>query len=89
MELYQGKIKGVRVDYKNFRQATHLLIFLILFTTGCLYTALSPHYGGAKAMLVLTLFGWGVLIPLSLLIPTTVQNGLAVVLMTFFIQQYK
>eukprot|EP00568_Trieres_chinensis_P001697 CAMPEP_0183302298 /NCGR_PEP_ID=MMETSP0160_2-20130417/8133_1 /TAXON_ID=2839 ORGANISM="Odontella Sinensis, Strain Grunow 1884" /NCGR_SAMPLE_ID=MMETSP0160_2 /ASSEMBLY_ACC=CAM_ASM_000250 /LENGTH=151 /DNA_ID=CAMNT_0025465049 /DNA_START=277 /DNA_END=732 /DNA_ORIENTATION=+ len=89
MELYQGKIKGVRVDYKNFRQATHMLIFLILLATVCFYVALSPHYGGAKTMLVLTVFGWGVLIPASLLLPTYAQNGVAVTLMTFFIQQYQ
>uniref|UniRef100_A0A7S4MDQ8 Uncharacterized protein n=1 Tax=Odontella aurita TaxID=265563 RepID=A0A7S4MDQ8_9STRA len=89
IELFCGKMHGKRVNYDNFRHWTHALILLILIATVSFHVALWPHYGGAKTMLVLTIFGFGLLIPLSLLLPMYVQNGLAAVIMTFFLQQYQ
>jgi hypothetical protein len=87
VELYQGKKK--KVEYENFRTATHLTLLLILVAWISFHKALSPLYGGLKTMLIMIGFGFGVLLQSALLIPVWGQNFLSVVILTFFLQQYK
>uniref|UniRef100_A0A6U0QB52 Transmembrane protein n=1 Tax=Eucampia antarctica TaxID=49252 RepID=A0A6U0QB52_9STRA len=89
LEMYEGRYKKRRVDYENCRTATHIIMFLIILATLVFHAALWPAYGGAKTMFIMGVFGFGILIPIMLVIPTWIQNPLAIILMTFFIQQYQ
>ena len=89
VELYQGKKKKKQVEYENFRQATHMTIFLILLAWISFHKSLSPLYGGFKTLLIMIGFGFGVLLQCALMIPVWGQNFLSVVILTFFLQQYK
>ena len=88
VELYEGKTKKRRVNYENYRQVTHAVILLILLASVSFHAALWPHYGGFKTILIMIMFGYGVLLQAALLVPTWVQNLVGAALMTFFIQQY-
>ena len=89
VELYQGKKKNKKVEYENFKAATHWTILLILISWISFHLALSPVYGTFKTWLIMIGFGWGVLIQSALMIPVWGQNLLSVVLMTFCLQMYK
>uniref|UniRef100_A0A7S2U566 Uncharacterized protein n=1 Tax=Attheya septentrionalis TaxID=420275 RepID=A0A7S2U566_9STRA len=88
VELYRGRIQRQQVNYVNFKQETHLIMIAILVTSISFHAALWPEYGGLRTMLIMFLFGWGVLLQFILLVPTYVQNAICFILMTFFIQQY-
>ena len=87
VEMYQGKAKKQRVEYKNFRQETHAILILLLFTSIAFNIALWPEFG-YKMILVMMMFGYGVLLQIMLLIPTWAQNLLSSILITWFIQEY-
>lgn len=89
VELYEGKKNNKKVEYDNFKSATHLTIALILLSWISFHLALSPVYGTFGTWLIMIGFGWGVLIQSSLLIPVWGQNLISVVLMTLFLQTYK
>jgi len=89
VELHQGKMKKQQVEYENFRTATHITIVLILIAWISFHKSLSPLYGGFKTMLIMIGFGFGVLLQAALMIPVVWQNFLSVVILTFFLQQYK
>lgn len=89
VELYQGKRNNKKVEYENFKSATHWTILFILAAWVSFHMALSPVYGTLKTWLIMIGFGWGVLIQSALLIPVWAQNIISVVLMTFFLQMYK
>lgn len=89
VELYEGKRNKKKVEYSNFRSATHLTIVLILVSWISFHAALSPVYGTFGTWLIMLGFGWGVLIQASLLIPVWGQNLISFVTMTFFLQLYK
>ncbi|KAK1734693.1 hypothetical protein QTG54_014566 [Skeletonema marinoi] len=88
-ELYQGKKNKKKVEYENFRAATHASIVLILIAWISFHKSLSPLYGGFKTMLIMIGFGFGVLLQAALMIPVWGQNFLSFVILTFFLQQYK
>jgi uncharacterized membrane protein len=85
--MYAGKIQGKIVKYENFRSSTHAIIFLIILSSLSFHVALWPAYGG-MTLLIMVIFGFGILIQFALLVPTYVQNLVGVILMTFFIQEY-
>lgn len=85
--MYAGKIQGKIVKYENFRSSTHATIFLILLSSLSFHVALWPAYRG-MTLLIMVIFGFGILIQFALLVPTYVQNLVGVILMTFFIQEY-
>ena len=87
VELYAGKMQKQKVNYKNFPQTTHTVLLLLVLTSVAFHGALWPHYG-ATTFLVLFLLSV-ILLQTALLIPTSLQNLLSVVAMTFFLQQYK
>mmetsp|Transcript_6377 Transcript_6377/g.10578 ORF Transcript_6377/g.10578 Transcript_6377/m.10578 type:complete len:174 (-) Transcript_6377:34-555(-) len=87
VELFAGKIKKQTVNYKNFRQSTHAIMFLVLLASISFHVALWPAYEW-QTLAIMTLFGYGVLLQFGLLVPTYVQNIVGFVLMTFFIQEY-
>ena len=89
VELYQGKTKKKKVEYKNFRTATHATLVLIMAAWISFHKSLSPLYGGFKSLLIMFGFGFGVLLQAALMIPVTWQNILSIVILTFFLQQYK
>ena len=60
VEMYAGKIQGKTVNYENFRNETHGVIFLILLASLSFHVALWPAYG-AKTILIMMLFGFGIL----------------------------
>jgi len=88
IELYDGKSKNRKIEYKNYRHETHALIFLFLFASLSFHVSLWPAYG-AKTIFILFLVGWGVLLQIALLVPTWAQNLLGIVSMTFLLQQYQ
>lgn len=89
VELYEGKKRNKKVEYDNFKSATHWTILLILIAWISFHMALSPVYGTIKTWLIMVAFGFGVLIQSALMIPVWGQNIISVVLMTYFLQIYK
>lgn len=89
VELYMGKKQNQKVDYDNFKTATHWTILLILMSWISFHMALSPVYGTFKTLVIMIGFGYGVLIQSALMIPVWGQNVISVVLMTVFLQMYK
>jgi hypothetical protein len=89
VELYEGKKNNKKVEYDNFRTATHITIFLIMGAWIAFHMALSPVYGGFKTWVIMVGFSYGVLIQSALFIPVWGQNLISVVAMTVFLQQYK
>lgn len=89
MELYEGRIRKQKVEYKNYKQCTHAVLLLVLLASIAFHKALWPAYGGPKTMLIMCLFGWGILLQLCLFLPTPIQNAIAFVGLTFFLQQYQ
>ena len=76
------------VNYKNFRNATHVVMVLLLLTSVAFNVALWPHYGW-NAPIVLMLASYGVLLQFLLIVPTTVQNAVAFIGLAFFLQEYR
>lgn len=89
VELYKGKKQGKKVEYENFKTATHCTILLILLSWISFHLSLSPVYGTVKTWLIMIGFGWGVLIQCALFIPVSAQNIISVVFMTYFLHVYK
>mmetsp|Transcript_1437 Transcript_1437/g.3056 ORF Transcript_1437/g.3056 Transcript_1437/m.3056 type:complete len:170 (-) Transcript_1437:2215-2724(-) len=89
VELYEGKKKKKSVDYKNFKSVTHWTLLLIIASWISFHMAICPVYGFFKTWLIMVGFGYGILIQSALMIPVWGQNFISVVLMTFFLQQYK
>ena len=89
VELYKGRRQGKKVEYENFKTATHCTILLILLSWISFHLSLSPVYGTVKTWLIMIGFGWGVLIQSALFIPVWAQNIISVVLMTYFLHVYK
>jgi hypothetical protein len=89
VELYEGKTRNKKVEYENFKTATHLTILLIMGSWVSFHLALSPVYGGFKTWVIMMGFSYGVLIQSALFIPVWGQNLISVVVMTVFLQQYK
>ncbi|CAB9514531.1 expressed unknown protein [Seminavis robusta] len=87
VELYSGKLQQQKVNYENFKQTTHAVLFLLISTSIAFHVALWPHYG-TTTFLVLFLVGV-VLLQTALLIPPYLQNLICIVGMTFFLQEYK
>ena len=89
VELYEGKARNKKVEYENFKSATHMTILLIMGSWISFHLALSPVYGGFKTWVIMMGFSYGVLIQSALFIPVWGQNLISVVAMTVFLQQYK
>jgi len=89
MELYEGKIRKQKVQYQNYRSCTHAVMLLILLASIAFHKSLWGLYGGMKTMFIMFLFGFGILLQLCLFLPTSVQNGIAFIGLTFFLQQYQ
>lgn len=89
VELYEGKMKDKKVEYENFKSATHWTILLILMSWISFHMALSPVYGTFKTLLIMIGVGFGVLIQAALFIPVWGQTALSFILLTFFLQTYK
>jgi hypothetical protein len=87
VEMYQGKVQKKQVNYKNFRQTTHVLIFLILLATLAFNIALWPHYGWNSPVLLGICF-FGLILQFLLIVPNSVQNLGGFAILTFFLQQY-
>lgn len=88
VELIEGKLRKRKVDYNNFKNVTHIVIVLLLLSSGAYHAALWPHYGW-NTPLVLGLSFFGVILQFLLMVPTTVQNAVSFVLLALFIQEYK
>lgn len=89
MEMYEGKIRKKKIEYKSYKNATHAVLALFFFASFCFHVALWNAYGGLKTMFVLAVLGYGVLLQASLLMPTWLQNAMTFIVLTFFIQQYQ
>jgi hypothetical protein len=86
-ELYLGKVQKKKVSYETIPQLTHAIMVLILLASISFHVALWPVYH-SKSMLIMFLLGC-FLFNFCLLMPTTVQNLVAIVLLTLFLQEYK
>jgi len=89
VELYEGKRRNKKVEYDNFKSATHWTILLIVIAWISFHMSLSPHFGTFATWLIMIGFGFGVLIQSALMIPVWGQHFISVVLMTVFLQMYK
>jgi hypothetical protein len=89
MELYEGRMRKQKVEYNNYKSATHAVLLLFLVATAAFHISLWGAYGGPKTILINILFGYGVLLQFMLLVPTWIQNAVTFVVLTFFLQQYK
>ena len=87
VELYTGKLQKKEVSYKTMPQSTHAAIILICLSGLAFHIALWPAYGG-ESMFVMFLVGT-FLLNFCLMFPTIIQNMVAVVALTFFLQEYQ
>lgn len=87
VEIFAGKIQKKKVNYENFRQTTHAVMWLLLISTVSFHAALWPAYQW-NTLVIMAIIGYGVLLQASLLVPTYVQNAVGIIAMTFFLQQY-
>ena len=87
VEIYAGKLMKQEVSYKTYPQSTHTVMALILVSSISFHIALWPEFG-ALSMLIMFLLGM-FLLNFCLLMPTYVQNLVAFVLITFFLQEYQ
>ena len=76
MELYEGKIRKQKVEYRSYKNSTHSVILLVLLASFAFHKSLWQAYGGPKTMLIMFLFGWGILLQLCLFLPPTIQNAI-------------
>ena len=88
VEIFGGKLQKRTVNYKNFKHETHATIVFIILCGFSFHAALWPVYG-AKSFLIAWLGFFGVVLQITLLIPTYVQNIAGVIFLTFFLQQYQ
>ena len=88
VEMFEGKMKKQTVNYKNFKHSTHAAIVLILLTTIAFNVALWPHYGWNSPVLLGVCF-FGMIVQFLVIVPTTFQNAVAFVSLTYFLQQYQ
>ena len=86
VELYAGKIQKKKISYKTFPQSTHACMVFTLLSSISFHIALWPVYASGS-MVVMFLVGIFIL-NFCLLMPTYVQNLVAFVLLTFFLQEY-
>ena len=86
VELYAGKLQKQKISYQTFPQTTHAVMVLILLSSLAFHLALWPVFG-STSMLIMFLIGMFIL-NFCLLMPTSVQNLVAFVLLTFFLQEY-
>lgn len=86
VELYAGKLQKQNISYKTFPQTTHTVMVLILLSSIAFHLALWPVFG-STSMLIMFLIGMFI-VNFCLLMPTSVQNLVAFVLLTFFLQEY-
>lgn len=87
VELYTGRLQKREVSYEALPQLTHAAILLIFLSGISFHIAIWPVYGG-KTMFVMFLVG-AFLLNFCLMFPTIVQNIVAIVLLTFFLQEYQ
>ena len=88
MELYVGKLHNKQINYKTMPQTTHAAIVLLLVSTLSFQVALWPVYGVGKSIVVMIMVT-AFLINFCLIFPTIWQNLIALVLLTFFLQEYQ
>jgi hypothetical protein len=89
MELYEAKVRKQKVEYANYKNCTHAVLTLITIASFAFHKSLWDFYGGFKTMFIMFLFGWGLLLQVCLLLPTSAQNVIAFVGLTYFLQQYQ
>lgn len=77
-----------QVNYKNFKNATHVAMVLILLASIAFHVALWPQYGW-NTPVVLFLAFVGVAVQAMVIIPVWLQNIVTFVGLTFFLQQYQ
>ena len=88
LEVFEGILRKAVVNYKEYPQTTHLTIALWLAASLCFHVALWPHYGWNTIVVLFCLFfGW--MLQPMLLLPPWLQNVVAFVGLTFFLQEYQ
>ncbi len=88
LEMYEGKMNKRKVEYQNYKNATHAAIILWFFASFAFAKSLWGEYG-IKTVLICFLVGYGVLLQFMLLVPTWFQNAVGFIGLTFFLQQYQ
>ena len=88
VELFEGKVQKKVVDYKNYRQTTHLILFLLITASLAFHVALWPAYGAWKTIGIMLCVGYGVLLQFCIVVPPWLQNLVGFVLCTYFLQEY-
>jgi hypothetical protein len=88
VEILEGRINKATVNYENFKQTTHTGIALLVAASLAFNIALWPHYGW-NTPVVLSVFLYGFVLPFMLLVPSSVQNIVTFVGLTFFLQEYQ
>jgi len=88
VELFEGKLQKKTVDYKNFRQTTHLILALLMVAGISFHVALWPVYGAWKTIAIMLCFVYGVLLTFCIVFPPWVQNLVGFILCTYVLQEY-
>lgn len=88
MELFEGLVRKKKVNYENFRQATHAALILILVSSVAFHVALWPHYGWNTPVALMLCF-FGIIVQFLVVVPPWISNAVAFVGLTFFLQEYK
>jgi hypothetical protein len=88
VEIYEGRINKVKVDYSTFPQCTHATLLLLILSSLAYHIALWPHYH-YNTFLVLGIAFFGVVLQFVLLTPSSIQNVVSFILLAFFLQEYQ
>jgi hypothetical protein len=88
LEMYEGKLKKKKVEYQNYKNATHAALLLWSLASFAFNKALWGEYG-IKTLFLSILVGYGIILQFMLLVPTWVQNVVGFIGLTFFLQQYQ
>eukprot|EP00540_Astrosyne_radiata_P019511 CAMPEP_0116846308 /NCGR_PEP_ID=MMETSP0418-20121206/13759_1 /TAXON_ID=1158023 /ORGANISM="Astrosyne radiata, Strain 13vi08-1A" /LENGTH=167 /DNA_ID=CAMNT_0004477533 /DNA_START=23 /DNA_END=526 /DNA_ORIENTATION=- len=87
VEMIEGKWKKNVINYRNYPQTTHSIMFLLVFASICFHVAIWPAYG-SNSLIIMSIVGFGVLLHFALAVPTWAQNAIGVISMTWFLQEY-
>ena len=87
VELYVGKIQKVKVCYQSVPTCTHLCMVLIVISSIAFHISIWSIYHG-KSILIMFLIAMFIF-NFCLLVPTSIQNFVSIVILTFFLQEYK
>jgi hypothetical protein len=90
LENVRASVFKDKITYETYPRTTHFAIGLIVLSSITFIAAITPKYGLFQSLFLSFMVGYGILWNLILLVPSaTIQNAVAIVGGTFFLQKCK